>query len=70
MYKYTIPLKGIIYSVYRITDTISIRGKSEKIVSIVKFYQSRRGKIDNIEKFRKQNDASHNLIEALASVAN
>ena len=51
MYNYTIPLMGIIYSCYRIIDTMSIRGKSEKIVSIVKFYQKRNDKVESIGKY-------------------
>ncbi len=50
MHNYTIPLMGIFYSSYRITDTISIRGKSEKIVSTGKFYQRVNGKIENVSK--------------------
>ena len=50
IYSYTIPLMGILFSFYRITDTISISGKLEKIVSIGKFYQSLNVKIGSLDK--------------------
>ena len=64
MYEYTIPLMGIFYSSYRITDTISIRGKSEKIVSTVKFYQRVSGKIGSINKLKQLSLRQYGIVSS------